>query len=196
MRPDPKHRSFEFSSVLTSRKGLLICLLSGVLSACFNIGFALTADISKAAERLGASPTDSTFAIWALILGAGFLPSAGYTLYLLNKNRSFKLFRTKHINWSYAFSNGCFVGCRRQTLRHWSCSYWRKRRDDRLADRHGGYHHQCEPVSGFSLRSGGDSPERRWPFYTPDSPFCWPRSYSRAPRAHSRQSLWASGKDV
>ena len=88
------------------KKGLLICLLSGVLSACFNIGFALTAEISKTAERLGASPTDATFAIWALILGAGFLPSAGYTFYLMKKNRSFKLFRTKHINWSYAFLMG------------------------------------------------------------------------------------------
>jgi L-rhamnose-H+ transport protein len=88
------------------RKGLLISLLAGVFSACFNIGFVLTAEISKAAVRHGADPLDATFSIWAIIMSAGFLPSLLYCLRLFRQNGSFSLFRTRPRNWAYAVAMG------------------------------------------------------------------------------------------
>lgn len=43
---------------------LLICALSGVLSACANLGFAFTSRVGDEALRLGASPVFSTLGSW------------------------------------------------------------------------------------------------------------------------------------
>lgn len=43
---------------------LFICALSGVLSACANLGFAFTSRVGDQAQRLGASPVFSTLASW------------------------------------------------------------------------------------------------------------------------------------
>jgi L-rhamnose-H+ transport protein len=88
------------------RRGLLMSVLSGVLSACFNIGFAFTAGISQAAERKGASGPDATFAIWAVIMGAGFIPSLLYCMLGFRRNASFGLFRLAPVNWLWAVVMG------------------------------------------------------------------------------------------
>lgn len=43
---------------------LLVCVASGVLSACANLGFAFTSQIGQEAQKLGASPVFSTLASW------------------------------------------------------------------------------------------------------------------------------------
>lgn len=43
---------------------LLVCVASGVLSACANLGFAFTSRVGEEAHRLGASPVFSTLASW------------------------------------------------------------------------------------------------------------------------------------
>lgn len=83
-------------------KGVLICLASGILSACFNIGFALTTGISAAAERSGATPGNSSFSVWVLIMSAGAVPSMSYCAVLLWKKKSYRLFRVGGRNWFYA----------------------------------------------------------------------------------------------
>ena len=45
-------------------RALLVCVASGVLSACANLGFAFTSQIGEEAQRLGASPAFSTLASW------------------------------------------------------------------------------------------------------------------------------------
>ena len=40
----------------------------------------------------GASTVTSTYAVWALVLGAGFIPNLAYCLYLLFRNRNWHLF--------------------------------------------------------------------------------------------------------
>jgi L-rhamnose-H+ transport protein len=87
-------------------KSAAIAVVSGVFSACFNIGFALTTEIAKTAEKMGASPSISSFAIWALIMPAGFLPTLLYCLRALKRNGSFGLFREGAINWLYALVMG------------------------------------------------------------------------------------------
>jgi len=98
----------ELLSNVNFKKGLGICLLSGILSACFNIGFAVTADISQAAARLGAAPSNASFPVWTMIMSAGFLPSLVYCVYLFRRNRSFPLFASGLHNWGRGLLMGVF----------------------------------------------------------------------------------------
>jgi L-rhamnose-H+ transport protein len=45
-------------------KALTVCVASGVLSACANLGFAFSSRVGEEAERLGANPVFSTLASW------------------------------------------------------------------------------------------------------------------------------------
>lgn len=90
----------------TFRKGLVIAILSGVLSACFNIGFAATTVILATAEYFGASKYASALSVWALIMGSGFIPSLFYCLYRLIRNRSWSLYTRAPRNWWHTFLMG------------------------------------------------------------------------------------------
>lgn len=93
---------FQILSRTAFQKGIAICLLSGVLSACFNIGFATTAGITRAAERVGAPPLGGSFAVWALIMSGGFLPNLAYCAHLFRRNRSVRLLGSGGWNWLWA----------------------------------------------------------------------------------------------
>jgi L-rhamnose-H+ transport protein len=45
-------------------RALLVCLASGVLSSCANLGFAFTSKVADEAQKLGVSPVFSTLASW------------------------------------------------------------------------------------------------------------------------------------
>ena len=68
--------------------GLLICLVSGLLSPALNFGFDFGEPLKNAAIKLGAQPDLAGNAIWALALGGGFFINAGYAIFLLVKNRT------------------------------------------------------------------------------------------------------------
>jgi L-rhamnose-H+ transport protein len=51
---------------------LLICLISGVLSACANLGFAFTSRIAEEAQKLGATPVIATLGSWLPVYWGGF----------------------------------------------------------------------------------------------------------------------------
>ena len=72
------------------RRGVLrayvFCGLSGVLSAVFNIGYALAKPIADAGEALGQPRFLATNCIWLLMLGAGALPNLAFCGYLMRKN--------------------------------------------------------------------------------------------------------------
>ena len=69
--------------------GFLLALGSGVLSAVFNIGFALSHPISEYGQRAGLSLSASTNLIWVIMLGSGALANLGFCGYLLTANRTF-----------------------------------------------------------------------------------------------------------
>ena len=50
---------------------LTICILSGVLSAMFNFGYAFGGKITQAAIALGSTPDNAVNAIWLVMLPAG-----------------------------------------------------------------------------------------------------------------------------
>jgi L-rhamnose-H+ transport protein len=70
--------------------GLLICLLSGITSPMFNFSVAFGDDIRREAERRGAAGPSASIAVLAVGISAGFLTNAGYCLYLLWRNRSWR----------------------------------------------------------------------------------------------------------
>lgn len=74
------------------KTGLAICIFTGIIGPSFNIGFAFSGDIMRHSLALGASPLTSTYAVWSLVLGAGFIPNLFYCLFLLLRHRGWSLF--------------------------------------------------------------------------------------------------------
>ena len=72
--------------------GMALCLFTGIFASSFNLGFAFGGDVITASLRHGAGPLTSTYAVWSIVLGAGFIPNLVYCLYLVIKNRSAHLY--------------------------------------------------------------------------------------------------------
>jgi L-rhamnose-H+ transport protein len=75
------------------RTGLWICLFTGILGALLNVGFALSGHISDRAIAAGASPIRATYAVWTILLTAGYLPNLMYTVWLIWQNQSRSAFQ-------------------------------------------------------------------------------------------------------
>lgn len=67
---------------------LLLVTGSGLLSAVFNVGFALSQPIATFGQANGLSEFASTNLIWILMLGGGAVSNLGFCLFLLMKNRT------------------------------------------------------------------------------------------------------------
>jgi L-rhamnose-H+ transport protein len=74
--------------------GLLIAVVSGVLSSMLNLSFSFGQPLTQAAVRHGANPSVAVLAVWPVALAGGFLPNFGYTLYLLMRNNTWNKLRT------------------------------------------------------------------------------------------------------
>ncbi len=71
-------------------RGLIICIASGVMSPMLSFGFAFGTPISAEAARLGADPANASIAIFAIAISSGFLVNAGYCVYLLARNKTWR----------------------------------------------------------------------------------------------------------
>jgi L-rhamnose-H+ transport protein len=67
---------------------LLLVTGSGLLSAVFNVGFALSQPIAAFGQVHGLSEFASTNLIWILMLGGGAVSNLGFCAFLLMKNRT------------------------------------------------------------------------------------------------------------
>jgi L-rhamnose-H+ transport protein len=72
--------------------GLTLCILSGVLSSCGNLGFAFGSAITASAVRHGAAEGSAPNLLWAVITLPLFACNASYCAYLLERRRSFHKF--------------------------------------------------------------------------------------------------------
>jgi L-rhamnose-H+ transport protein len=72
--------------------GLGVCIFTGIVGAAWNVGFAFSGRVLDTSVALGAGPLSSTYAVWALILSAGFLPNLFYCAYLLSRNGTWPKF--------------------------------------------------------------------------------------------------------
>lgn len=73
-------------------RGVGLCVLSGLLSSCGNLGFVFGSEIIDKAQAMGAPARLAPNAVWALLTLALFLCNAGYAVILLRKNRTSSLF--------------------------------------------------------------------------------------------------------
>jgi L-rhamnose-H+ transport protein len=72
---------------------MLLVVGAGVLSAVFNMGFALAAPIAQHGREAGLSGFASTNLIWLVMLGSGSIANLGFCCYLLVKNGSLAGFK-------------------------------------------------------------------------------------------------------
>jgi L-rhamnose-H+ transport protein len=70
------------------KKGLLIALLSGVMSACFNLGLNAGIPIREAAVAGGVSDLFAQNPVTLLVTTGGFITNLIYCLYMNRKNRT------------------------------------------------------------------------------------------------------------
>lgn len=72
--------------------GLLLCIFTGTFGSMINMGFVFGGNIADQAISRGVSASRATLCVWAVVLAAGYIPNAAYTLYLLRHNRTVGLF--------------------------------------------------------------------------------------------------------
>lgn len=75
------------------RTGVLLCIFTGCFGSMINMGFVFGAPIAQRAVQLGVKPGSATLSVWLVVLVAGYLPNLAYTLFLLNRNGTARLFR-------------------------------------------------------------------------------------------------------
>jgi L-rhamnose-H+ transport protein len=88
--------------------GLIICIFSGIFSSMLNFSFVFGDELRLQALRAGASNAMAANPIWALTVTGGFVANFLYCVYLLNKNRTWKVFREGNplIQWPLGISMG------------------------------------------------------------------------------------------
>jgi len=84
--------------------GLAICIASGLLSSCANLGFAFGGEYARRAIELGATESMAGNSIWAPLTLPLFICSAGYCAWLMRKNKTGGLLLLKgtHYYWGLA----------------------------------------------------------------------------------------------
>jgi len=83
------------------KTGLIICVVSGVLSPMLNLAIAFGSPISDLAVSMGASQGAAANAIWALAVVSGSLVNAGFCVYLLSKNSTWPEFCQARLSWHW-----------------------------------------------------------------------------------------------
>ena len=79
------------------KKGLLIALLAGVMSACFNLGLTAGIPIKEFSIATGASELFAQNPVTLLVTMGGFLTNFVYCVYMNRKNKtSGEIFRSSH----------------------------------------------------------------------------------------------------
>lgn len=78
------------------RTAILIAVVCGFLAPMLNYSFAFGQDIARQSLAFGNSPLRAGYAVWPIALAGGFLPNAGYSLYLLTRRRSWPAFQAPY----------------------------------------------------------------------------------------------------
>ncbi len=74
-------------------KGLVICILAGVLGSSINLAFSYSGAIVRLSQQeYGNSPAIATLTAWMLVFWGGFLATGPYCAFLLTKNATWKNF--------------------------------------------------------------------------------------------------------
>jgi len=71
---------------------VLLAVLCGVMAPMLNYAFAFGQGLALTAVQLGNSPVAAAYAVWPVALLGGLIPNVAYSVYLLQKNRSWATF--------------------------------------------------------------------------------------------------------
>ncbi|MFR9581467.1 MAG: L-rhamnose/proton symporter RhaT [Rikenellaceae bacterium] len=85
---EQNHENIDVKTTHDFKKGLIIVITSGVLSALLNVGFEAANPVVANATALGASDMASSLPARAVVVFGGLLMNAGYAIYLLCKNNT------------------------------------------------------------------------------------------------------------
>ena len=88
--------------------GLVICIFSGIFSSMMNFSFVFGDELRVRALQSGASNAMAANPIWALTVTGGFVANFIYCVYLLNRNRTWAVFREGNpaTYWALGISTG------------------------------------------------------------------------------------------
>ncbi|SER00307.1 L-rhamnose/proton symporter RhaT [Neolewinella agarilytica] len=86
------------------KAGLVIALLSGVLSALLNVGFVSAQPVGEIAAEAGVITRNTSLAVWVVVLLGAYLMNAGYAIFLLFKNKSWASFSVAGSGKAYSWS--------------------------------------------------------------------------------------------
>lgn len=86
------HPSFEDSGINRYGGAVLLTIICGLMAPMLNFSFAFGQQIAERAVSLGNSAPRAAYAVWPVGLLGGFLPNILYSLYLLQRNRSWGVF--------------------------------------------------------------------------------------------------------
>jgi len=71
------------------KKGIIVAILSGILSSCFNYGIEAGKPLAEAAVQLGVNPLFQNNITFVLVLWGGFTTNFLWCTYLIFKNKSY-----------------------------------------------------------------------------------------------------------
>jgi len=85
-------------------KGIIIAAICGVLSALLNVGFANAGPVAESAESAGVITRNSSLAAWVVVLIGAWVMNAGYSIFLLSRNKSWSSFAVAGSGKAYMWS--------------------------------------------------------------------------------------------
>jgi L-rhamnose-H+ transport protein len=91
----------------TYRRDVAIAVLCGLMAPMLNYAFAFGQPIAEAAVRMGTSKESAGYAVWPIALLGGLGPNLAYSIYLLQRNRTWGLFRA---GWERDGGMGVWMG--------------------------------------------------------------------------------------
>jgi L-rhamnose-H+ transport protein len=88
-------------------KGLIICVITGIFAPMFNFVMIYSEPIRAQAVAAGATRLNSFNAVWCIALPIGFIVNFAYCLYLLGRNKSWRLYKSgSNVYWLYTLIMG------------------------------------------------------------------------------------------
>ena len=74
------------------RAAVMLAVLCGVMAPMLNYGFTFGRGLAQMAMQMGTSTTAAAYAVWPVVLLGGLVPNVGYSVYLLQKNKTWSAF--------------------------------------------------------------------------------------------------------
>jgi L-rhamnose-H+ transport protein len=105
---EPEQKSPASDAGSSFAAGLAICIASGLLSSCANLGFAFGGEFVRRAMELGAKESLAGNSIWAPLTLPLFICNAAYCIWLMRRNRTGGLLLLKGTHYYWAL--GALMG--------------------------------------------------------------------------------------